>query len=91
MQKGKRIQAVWLSVSSLPVPRSQQLVDKPSLTTGGFPAGPPSCLTPSLSSVQGLPGYPSLIQTQQGHTKELLKLPPAKSTGDKIAPPREQR
>lgn len=42
---------------------------KPSLTTGGFPAGPPSCLSPDITQLcQALPGYASLTQTQQGHT-----------------------
>lgn len=67
---------------------------KPSLTTGGFPAGLPSCLTPDInhSALSGTARVPfPYTDTAGTHTKELLKLPPAKSTGDKVAPPREQR
>jgi len=91
--EGKRTQAVWLSVSSLPVPRSQQLVDKsPAWPQGAFQQGfhpTPDINHSALSGTARVP-FP-YTDTAGTHTKELLKLPPAKSTGDKVAPPREQR
>ena len=97
-REGKRTQAGWLSVSSLPVPKAS-VADgqKPSLTTGGFLAGPPNHALILSNPRHHLALFCAVTvpfpdtDTAGTHTKERLKSLPAKYAGEKVVPQGEQR